>query len=301
MGAIFAPRLRSLKYRLRRRLWEWRRGRLPEEITDRIGAVTLCYRVRTDIGRSLYLTGSFEAAEIALIARILRAGPAGAPAILDVGANIGVHSIALCSLFPDARVVAFEPAAGTRRVLERNIRDNGFAERIRVEACALSSACGSAQFYEMADDAYSSLKDTRRKALLRTGAVPLETLDHYVGDRGIARLDLVKIDVEGFETEVIEGGLATLAALKPDLFVEIYQGTHSNADPARTIGLITGVGYRGWVVKDGALHPMAQHDDRYYNYYFSVRDVPAELARAAGATALPKRPVTRHCAPPRRG
>jgi hypothetical protein len=133
MGAIFAPRLRSLKYRLRRRLWEWRRGRLPEEITDRIGAVTLCYRVRTDIGRSLYRTGSFEAAEIALIARILRAGPAGAPAILDVGANIGVHSIALCSLFPDARVVAFEPAAGTRRVLERNIRDNGFAERIRVE------------------------------------------------------------------------------------------------------------------------------------------------------------------------
>ncbi len=282
-GAFFISRLRRIKHWLRRQFWGWRRDSLPEEITDYIGRAAIRYRVRTDIGAALYLKGSFEGKDLALIARILGAKPSGDLTIFDVGANIGVHSITLCSLFPSARIVAFEPAAGPRRMLELNIRSNGFAQRIQIEPCALSNARGTADFFEMEDDAYSSLKDTQRKKFLRKSPVQLETLDHIVNSRAIARLDLVKIDVEGFETEVIEGGRNALAALKPDLFVEIYQGASSNADPLRTIRLLTDAGYRGWVVRDGGLLPMAQHDDRYHNYYFSVRDVPADLARSVAS------------------
>ena len=72
---------------------------------------------------------------------------------------------------------------------------------------------------------------------------------------------------------------ATLTAMQPDLFVEIYQGRNSNPDPIRTIDLLLGVGYRAWVVVDGSLQPYSRHKDDYYNYYFSVRDVASELDR----------------------
>jgi hypothetical protein len=88
---------------------------------------------------------------------------------------------------------------------------------------------------------------------------------------------MVKIDVEGFETQVIEGGLAMLIAMKPDLFVEIYQGRNSNPDPTRTIDLLLGIGYRAWIVADGRLRPYGRHEDNYYNYYFSARDAAPEL------------------------
>jgi FkbM family methyltransferase len=274
--------VRGLKYRLRRRYWDVLRRCLPAEITERIGGVKLRYRPRSDIGKHIYFLGSFEQAELALIARILGGRPPGPLTIFDVGANIGVHSITLCSLLAQARVIAFEPAADTRRLLERNIRGNGLADRVIVEPYALSNALGNAEFFEMDDDAFSSLKDTGRKGLLRRSSVQLETLDHYVGSRAIRSLDLVKIDVEGFETEVIEGSLATLAAMRPDLLVEIYQGSNSNPDPARTIALLTGAGYRAWVVENGGLQPFVRHQDRLCNYYFSVRDVAAELARPSG-------------------
>lgn len=271
--------IRELKYLLRRRLWWVLRCCLPVEITDHVDGATMRYRLRTDIGTRLYLEGAFERKEIALIAKILRARPSRELVIFDLGANVGVHSMALCSLLPHARVVAFEPAADTRRILELNVRSNGLTDRILVEPHALSNALGTAEFFETEDDAYNSLKDTRRKKLLRKSMVQLETLDHYVGSRAVQRVDLVKIDVEGFESEVIEGGLAMLTAMKPDLFVEIYQGRNSNADPARTIGLLTGVGYKGWVVEDGALQSLTQHRDSLYNYFFSVRDVASDLAR----------------------
>jgi FkbM family methyltransferase len=266
-------RLRRIKYRWRTWCWGLLRRVLPREVTDRVEGATLRFRPRTDIGKSLYLTGAFEKKDLALIAAMLGAKRAPELRILDLGANIGVHSITLCRLLPQARVVAFEPSEGTRRLLEWNVRANGLEDRIAVEACAVSNKRGRAEFFEMDDDAYSSLKDTGRKTLAGRATVEVETLDHYVESRSLRQVDLVKIDVEGFETEVIEGALGMLAALKPDLFVEIYQGRNSNPDPARTIGLLTSLGYRAWVVDDGKLRPWARHEDRYYNYYFSLRDV----------------------------
>jgi FkbM family methyltransferase len=279
MGLLAGARepLGRLKYWLRRTFWGGLRHFLPAELTDRVGGMSLRYRVRGDIGRSLYMQGSFEKDELAILEKIMRARPPGDLTIFDVGANVGVHSVVLCKSLPRARVVAFEPAADTRRILEENVQRNGLAGRVVVEPYALSNALGTAEFYDMEDDAYSSLKDTGRKQLLRKTMVRLETLDHYVEVKRIRRIDLVKIDVEGFETQVIEGGLAMLRAMQPDLFVEIYQGRNSNPDPARTIDLLLGAGYRAWIVVDGRLQPYSRHEDNYYNYYFSVRDVAPDL------------------------
>jgi len=274
-----AARWSGIRYRLRQRCWGLLRRLLPREITDRVDGATLRYRPRTDIGKALYLTGEFERKDIALIASILGTEEARALTIFDLGANVGVHSITLCRLLPQARVVAFEPSARTRRLLEWNIRSNGLEGRVAVEPYAVSNVRGSAEFFEMDDDAYSSLKDTGRKRLLGKSTVALETLDHYVVSRGIRQVDLVKIDVEGFETEVIEGGMRMLEAFKPDLFVEIYQGRNSNPDPDRTIGLLAAAGYNAWVVDEGRLRPLVRHEDRYYNYYFSVRDLAPGLER----------------------
>jgi FkbM family methyltransferase len=239
--------------------------------------VTLKYSPRTDIGRSLYLHGSFEEGEIAIVVKALSAEASRELVIFDVGANIGVHSIVLCQSLRNTRLTAFEPSAATRELLQYNININNLSDRVKVESCAVSNAQGTADFYNAIDDAYSSLKDTKRKQILGKAVVPLTTLDHYVRANNIKKLDMIKVDVEGYENEVIEGGLKVLTTMKPDLFVEIYKGSNSNPDPGKTVRTLLDLGYKAWVMVDGKLEPYKEHSDDRYNYYFSIRDVDLDL------------------------
>jgi FkbM family methyltransferase len=236
-------------------------------VVDNIQGLQMEYDYSSFIGNRLFFYGFFEEDEISFVFNKL--SDKSAPVIFDIGSNIGLHTVRWSKVSSKAKVFAFEPSPETRDILERNISRNSLTERVVVVPQAVSDKSGHETFFCCDDDAYSSLKDTKRKKVINSLQVQTTTVDKFVETHLLEKISLIKIDVEGFEREVIAGAVNTLKDLKPDLFVEIYSGSNSNPDPEATVRLICSFGYKAYVLVNGGLMPFEKHSDSNYNYYFS--------------------------------
>ncbi len=131
--------------------------------------------------------------------------------ILDVGAYSGVYSLIACADGP-GEAIAFEPNPKIRPLLERNIRANGWENRITVVPKGASDAPGSARMTIPDDTTAAKVDDAG------TGpTIELTTIDEVLHGR---RADVIKVDVEGLEAQVLAGASETLGRYKPALIVE---------------------------------------------------------------------------------
>ena len=117
---------------------------------------------------------------------------------LDVGANVGTYTVFAASL--GATVVAFEPAHDTVELLRENVALNGYDDVEVVEAAA-GAAASTVQFT-------SGLDSVNRVDDHGGASVTMVTLDSIIGDRTVAGM---KVDVEGFEIDVLRGASRALA------------------------------------------------------------------------------------------
>lgn len=145
--------------------------------------------------------------------------------VLDVGANIGMICIALLRHGWCERAIAFEPAPNSVRLLDLNIAQNGFGDRIARLALAVSSTDGEMEL-ELSD--YNS-GDNRlrppnggqagawREDRRATVRVPVRRLDDVLAERPTEARDirLVWLDIQGHEAQFFEGARATLASGVP--------------------------------------------------------------------------------------
>lgn len=238
-------------------------------ILDRVGGLRVEYSLDSVIGQLLYLRGGFEEAESRFLDERLGRRPGAV--LVDVGANIGLHSLRAARQENVARVHAFEPGLATFGMLERNIARNGLGEKIQARPVAVGAAAGRAEFHYCADDAYSSLKPDQRRPVQQTYEVTVTTLDEWSLAEAPSRVDVVKIDVEGSEADVIAGATETLARFRPELMVEIYQGTRADFFAEGLVREISGLGYDPFVLIDGKPVPFSRHDDAFFNYHFLPR------------------------------
>lgn len=119
---------------------------------------------------------------------------------LDVGANIGVTSIAAAKIFPDCRVYGFEPSPSTFGFLARNVAHNR-CPNVRPLPLALGSALGVERFEESPNSAQRHLGGTGSEG---SPLVKVTTLDEFAQTEAL-NPGFIKIDTEGFELEVLEG------------------------------------------------------------------------------------------------
>jgi FkbM family methyltransferase len=140
-----------------------------------------------------------EFEEMAFVMHFLRAGDLFA----DVGANIGAFTVMAAGV-ASARVVAFEASPDTYEMLARNIRLNDFHDRVKAVPAAAGRSEGTTQFsIGLGTENYV----TTGTAATSSVSVRMTTLDgELAGDPP----DLLKVDVEGFETEVFAGAANTL-------------------------------------------------------------------------------------------
>lgn len=244
-------------------------GRSHGHVLDWAGGLNVEYSLDSLIGQLLYLHGGFEESEAHFLESRLRGRPGAV--FMDIGANIGLHSLRAARLETIGAVFAFEPGRATFAMLERNIARNGLGGKIRPYPLAVGAASGRAEFHFCADDAYSSLKPDQRRPVQQTYEVTVTTVDQWVQGEALARLDLIKIDVEGSEAEVIAGARETLARYRPELMVEIYQGTREGFSAEGLVREICGLGYDAFVLVEGKPVPFARHDDTHFNYHFLPR------------------------------
>lgn len=216
--------------------------------------------------------GAYEPQESALL---LEAGQ-GAEVVFDVGANAGFYSLHWVSrLRPGGIIHAFEPVPSTYATLLRNVALNGLEKTVRTHEFALGDETKTATFFvpDVSGSVAASLRNLHPEETSVEVTVRIETLDRFSTAESIARLDLMKIDVEGAELAVLKGGLQTIVKCKPLLFMELLRkwaapfGYHPND----VIALLGGMGYRCCAVSAGGLKAFAEMTDETpeTNFFFA--------------------------------
>ncbi|HYL57842.1 MAG TPA: FkbM family methyltransferase [Candidatus Acidoferrales bacterium] len=141
--------------------------------------------------------------------------------VVEVGASFGLYTLAFARrIGSGGHVTAFEPDPQSAAALEANIRVNGWQDRVTVVSAAVGAENGKVRFAAARgmESHIATAGDSSRGAIL----VPLVTLDSVVADR---RIDVLKIDVEGFEEQVLQGArtILTTANRRPRaILVEVH-------------------------------------------------------------------------------
>jgi FkbM family methyltransferase len=136
--------------------------------------------------------------------------------IFDIGANVGNMMELYRVMFERPVIHAFEPQPEIYAELERRFKA---VEGVTLNRTALGDRRGTATMYQNSDPATSSLLPLHPRSswadelkLTQRGTidVPLDTVDHYCAERGIGAIDLMKIDIQGFEPDCLRGAVGML-------------------------------------------------------------------------------------------
>jgi FkbM family methyltransferase len=168
--------------------------------------------------------GGFEAPLPAHLIRTVRTSPG---LFIDVGANTGFYTLLAAAVSAEVRVLAVEPAAAIRTLLEANIAANGFAAQVTVLPMALSSRSGQASLFIPSQEhglveTSASLEPGFKPDHSAVEQVPVSTLDALLLRRWpFLRVSVIKIDVEGHDAAVLRGAKWTIRCHRPVVFIEV--------------------------------------------------------------------------------
>ncbi|MBR8826553.1 MAG: FkbM family methyltransferase [Gomphosphaeria aponina SAG 52.96 = DSM 107014] len=148
--------------------------------------------------------------------------------IFDIGAFEGVFTLFFARAVGDrGQVYTFEPNPINYNLVLENVALNGF-EQVKVINTALGDTNGKLNLVFRSFEAGSgSLNTTIQSKFfhtdkLQTVEVSLDTLDHQIAAHNLPTPDFVKLDVEGFEPQIIQGMQELLKRAKPTLFIELH-------------------------------------------------------------------------------
>jgi len=161
--------------------------------------------------------------------------------MFDVGANIGYYSILFSRLAPQGHVHAFEPTK-TARMLKTNL-DHSRCANVTIHEIALGAQTG-----EVKDSIYRVWGDEAEEQVY-----PFMRLDDFVARKGIERLDCIKIDVDSFDFEVLQGASETIRKLKPKIVVELNDAlARRNQSNVQVFEWLRALGVQEIISLDGA-------------------------------------------------
>lgn len=184
--------------------------------------------------------------------------------VIDVGANIGDTLLSLGKrVGPEGRAIGFEANPATLQKCQANIALNAMPQ-VRVEGVGLGAEAGELGFGSAA-----SGNSGADRFMPDGGAITVAviTLDSYIREQGLDRVDLIKIDVEGFEMNVLRGADATLARFRPVLFLELSDANLREQGSSAT-ELLAWLETRDYAVYD-ALSDVALRSDDPRNAVFT--------------------------------
>jgi FkbM family methyltransferase len=207
------------------------------------------------IESSVWLCGVYDMVTTKFLRKVIRPGDV----FLDVGANCGALTLVAASLIGDGKIYAFEPGAVIRSRLQANIDANGgLGDRIKVVPLGLGLTKSQLFYHE--DQNYRG-----NGSLHISYGIPVEiiSLDEWVLQENLSKIDVIKIDVEGMEYDVLLGGKATLERFHPLIYfetIELFYGEtqHNIRD---IYEFLTNLGYK--IVRPTSPHLEVKFDGVY--------------------------------------
>lgn len=220
-------------------------GHLVADVATPGGALYV-HLLDLGVGRPLYTGLEYEPEETAFLQRSLKPGMT----MIDVGANVGFMALlAAKSVGAEGTVLAIEPDPGNAELLRANVERNGY-KNISIQRCAVGAEPGTAQLFRSAWNMGNhrlNPGEAGQAIAYEAVSVPVRTVDSLVVDNRLSRVDLIKMDVEGYEPGVLAGMTATLERFKPVILTEFWPFGMRDAgfDPVAFLERCLRAGYVG--------------------------------------------------------
>jgi FkbM family methyltransferase len=220
----------------------------------------------------------------------------GAPVCLHVGASDGRHSYVMTQVAPKATIYAIEPQAFSYAVLKTTVAWHRIGDRVTPVHAAVSDRAGDMllvtprKITGRMGRAYAFLAETAPEGKLRpdledTGAevqpTAVVTLDGFCAERGIARVDFIRMDIEGSELMALEGASGILDRDRPHVLLEIHPAmlaARFGGAAEAVVELFTRRGYRMFALNGDRLEERFEVvTDKPWKDYFFIH--PTRAAR----------------------
>ena len=217
------------------------------------------------IDSQLYYTGHWEPDAEETIRKLVHPDDV----CLDVGANIGYFTLTMAAAVgPSGKVIAFEPTTYACRRLKASVELNDMPQIELVQA-ALGDHVSKGQAMRL-ESAYR-LDGSRNPS---EQCVDVVTLDSYLAQHPVDRLDFIKIDTDGMEQQVICGATETLKRYKPIILFEVSSRLlNHGGSPQQLLDLLLKMNYHFY--RGGSLDP-----------YSHIEEVTAEVAHKNGMNVV---------------
>jgi FkbM family methyltransferase len=214
--------LRYLLPRLFANLWRFRTLAFSTKAFEHVSSPCILkrgflgYRLHLDVSRSnaqrlLYLEGERFVSELKLIRSLVKP----ADTVVDVGANIGYYALLFAkSIGKNGRIIAFEPEPDNLVELRLNVDRNGL-RNTEIHPFAVGARAGTVAFARGINGGVRASDGPETDAAIQ---VPMVALDDVLA----GPVNVIKIDVEGYEGEVLRGARKAIERWRPNLFVEIH-------------------------------------------------------------------------------
>ncbi len=182
---------------------------------------TLCYGTGNALIKKIRGGKIFEKKMCESIVSNLKLKPQSG--FLDIGANIGLISLYVHSKLPAVKIFAFEPGPHQAESFFETIKENHLNDKIILEAIALGNKLEKVAFmtHFSQDCSGDGLVDTNRAGETTPVAVQMSTLDSWYEKANRPQVGVVKIDTEGAELWVLQGGEKFISETKPIIYLEI--------------------------------------------------------------------------------
>jgi FkbM family methyltransferase len=192
------------------------------------------------VGRAVFYTGDLDPKVTWVCSRLVRLGDT----VIDIGANCGIVSLFASAIVgPSGRVHAFEPNPYMQSLINQAIMRNRVTN-IQLHPIALGSRTSEAMLsVPRGNRGEASMVAARRHSESVEIPVQVRTLSSEMAEKNFDRIRLVKIDVEGFEPEVLTGAIDLFSRVPPDAIIFELNDVEGDVQDHPTIHLLSRAGY----------------------------------------------------------
>jgi len=221
---------------------------LPAQARVKRGGVWWSLDLTEGIDFSIYLLGGFEPRTLRLYSTLVKPGDT----VLDIGANIGAHTLPLAQLVgAGGRVIAFEP---TRYAIAKLKANAALNPELKERVCICQAMLVGDSKDGLEREIYSSwplfsqenqLHPLHGGRLMETQGARALTLDQAFADLNVKRVNFIKLDVDGNEHSVLAGAQGTLRSHHPSILMELSPYLYESAPQKfdELLQMLAGLGY----------------------------------------------------------
>lgn len=219
-------------------------------VTSRDGFRFVVPSLREPIGFYLLVDGIYEIASIKFILKYLKPGAT----FIDVGANVGAFTLpAARKVGRSGRVIAVEASSLIYPYLRQNVASSGMANIRLLECAAFNQDDLRMPFYEAPKDHFG-MGSLGEQFNAEPSLVNTRRLDSILAEEKVTQVDLIKVDVEGFEAAVFEGAENLLSDNRAPMilfeFCDWAEARVPNGEVGAAQQLLKDFGYSLWRLRD---------------------------------------------------